>query len=106
MPDSSEALLALLRRCTVRFSGASQGTGFFVAPGQILTCAHVVEDMRDKAAPIAIEWNGKPYYPTIPDDRHYRAKPYPDLALLRAELGAHPCVYLYEAIEVGDPLYG
>jgi len=102
MPDSSEALLEFLRNCTVRFSGASQGTGFFVAPGRILTCAHVVEDMRDRAAPIDIEWDGKPYPATI---LGYRAKPYPDLALLSVELGAHPCVYLDGAIEVGDPLY-
>jgi hypothetical protein len=85
-----------------RFSGASQGTGFFVAPGRILTCAHVVEDMHDKAAPIDIEWDGKPYPATILD---YRAKPYPDLALLQVKPGDHPCVYLNGAIEVGDTLY-
>ena len=102
MSDSSEALLELLRRCTVRFSGASQGTGFFVAPGMILTCAHVVEDMRGKVARINIEWDGKPYPATILE---YRAAPYPDLALLRVELGDHPCVYLDGVIEVRDLLY-
>lgn len=101
MPDKSEALLELLRRSTVRFSGASQGTGFFVAPGRILTCAHVVEDMRE-GTPIPIEYDGRTHSATILE---YRAKPYPDLALLRAELGDHPCVYLYGAIEVGDRLY-
>lgn len=102
MPDSSEALLKLLRRCTVRFFGTSQGTGFFVAPGRILTCAHVVENMPDRAAPIDIEWDGKPYAATI---LGYRAKPHPDLALLQVELGPHPCVYLEGAVEVGDRLY-
>lgn len=42
----SQDLADLLRRCTLRLrvpQDESSGTGFFVAPGWILTCAHVVE---------------------------------------------------------------
>src|SRR5208337_2210317 len=60
--------------------GRDQGTGFFVAPGLVLTCAHVVEAAwPDKA--VDVDWAGK----TIPgqiEREHYRPKPGPDLALL------------------------
>lgn len=42
----SQDLDDLLRRCTVRLrvpQDESQGTGFWKAPGLLLTCAHVVE---------------------------------------------------------------
>ena len=36
-----------LRRCTVKIdvAGAPKGTGFFVAPGHVVTCAHVLESL-------------------------------------------------------------
>lgn len=43
----------LLRFCTVRLSSDeahAQGTGFFIAPDWILTCAHVVEQDRQQGA--------------------------------------------------------
>ncbi|MEN8446805.1 MAG: hypothetical protein ABG776_17545, partial [Cyanobacteria bacterium J06555_13] len=39
----------LLQHCTVRIEVPGQkgwGTGFFVAPGLILTCAHVVKSLN------------------------------------------------------------
>jgi hypothetical protein len=35
----------LLERCTVQVHGSNfAGTGFFIAPGLVLTCAHVLKD--------------------------------------------------------------
>src|SRR5262245_34980271 len=45
----TDRLLQLLQRCTVRIdAGDEQGTGFFVAPGLLLTCDHVVCDAREQ----------------------------------------------------------
>src|SRR5487761_600148 len=41
----AERLEDLLRACTVRVTGGpAPGAGFFVAPGKVLTCAHVIGD--------------------------------------------------------------
>jgi hypothetical protein len=103
--DSSDQLISLLRRCTVQLSTPSEsGTGFFVAPGLILTCAHVVGDIQSNQTPVTVEW----------EDQTYRAKimrlvpsPYPDLSLLELEdvLATHPCVLLHDAVQVKDELY-
>ena len=82
-----------LQKCTVRLNiSNSQGTGFFVAPGLILTCAHVVEYADFNS--VDVFWKS--------DQQTYTAKiekllEYPlDLALLRLEgkVPNHPCVYL------------
>ena len=43
----------LLQACTVKIAvpGQGWGTGFFVAPGVILTCAHVVCKISRTSAP-------------------------------------------------------
>src|SRR6185369_14588269 len=38
----SDVLQERLARCCVRVSGARSGTGFYVTPTHVLTCAHVV----------------------------------------------------------------
>lgn len=45
-------LLTLLRKCVVRIAcdGEFTGTGFFVAPGRVLTCAHVVDPLSEITA--------------------------------------------------------
>jgi V8-like Glu-specific endopeptidase len=50
----------LLRRCTVKLSipnSSGWGTGFFVAPDLILTCAHVVREATDSRVDV--------YYPSL-----------------------------------------
>jgi S1-C subfamily serine protease len=99
----SRDLEALLRRCTVRVEqGQGHGTGFFVAPGLVVTCAHVVETTDSQTTPVPIYWQGQTYRAHI---EKIFASPYPDLALLRTELQEHPCVYLHTAITLDDPLY-
>jgi tetratricopeptide (TPR) repeat protein len=102
----SQCLEDLLQQCTVKLtiSGVSHGTGFFVAPGLILTCAHVVNGLGDKS--IQVRWQNQENWAnavvtkSIPD-------PY-DLALLRVTLPLDvnpPCVYLGKPIKSRDPLY-
>ena len=79
------------------------GTGFFVAPGRILTCAHVIETAQTQPVPIEIGCGGQIYPGRIVV---FLAKPYPDLALLQCDaLQDHPCVYLHADIALHDSLY-
>ena len=82
-----------LQRCTVRLNLAdSQGTGFFVAAGWILTCAHVVESAQDN--PVRVFWKAEKRNSTARVKQLYK---YPiDLALLKLEGDNfnHPCVEL------------
>ena len=97
-------LIDLFRRCVVRIDdgeGGFRGTGFFVAPGQVVTCGHVVHG----AAQLRVSWQGRealasvadaaPPLQSVDDPRRY---PLPDLAVLQVGGdGAgwdHPCVGL------------
>ncbi len=99
----ADRLEDLLRACTVRVTGGLvSGAGFFVAPGKVLTCAHVVGDSagliirweRDGQPPRDVPVSGRPV--VLAD----RGRPipaldadYPDLAVLDvAGLESHPCV--------------
>ena len=102
----STSLEVLLQDCTVKLSipgKSGWGTGFFVAPGQILTCAHVVKDAVDQQ--VQIEWRlQSPFRATV---TQMFPKPY-DLALLEfspAEAMEHPCVWLDVVVQSRDPLY-
>ncbi|MFF1641749.1 trypsin-like peptidase domain-containing protein [Streptomyces sp. NPDC058246] len=96
----SDAVLAL------RGADGAEGSGFFVGPGLVLTCAHVVGSAD---APVTARWRGRElsltaepewFRPTGPDGSGA------DLALLRAPEGLdHPVVCLAEAIEPGDDLW-
>ena len=112
MHRNYENLYALFNNCVVRVYGkAEQGTGFFVAPGYILTCAHVVQANYSPPLPVYVEWQGKNYDATIkkyfPNDG--LDKPSPDLALLQVTLNRdlknHPCVFLQDGAEPWDPIY-
>jgi hypothetical protein len=104
MEHSSHDLLDLMRRCTVRVShGSGHGTGFFVAPGFLLTCAHVVEAAHTHASPVEVRWDQRSWRSQIVT---FLASPYPDLALLHIEdVQDNPCVYLHRDVNVGDDLY-
>lgn len=94
----------LLQECTVKITIPDQsgwGTGFFVAPGLILTCAHVV---KRSPGQVQVGWQNKTLNAVVE-----RSIPEPyDLALLRVMLGADanlPCVWLDEEVQPRDPLY-
>ncbi|NUP41898.1 MAG: trypsin-like peptidase domain-containing protein, partial [Streptomyces sp.] len=123
--DPAEYLVPLVREATVRIHGAEPGhplygSGFFVAPNWVLTCAHVAcrapqdaagaGDRREEAAAVGqpaarkvtvgwgdrmlagvVEWSE----PAAEDGGGNW--PAPDLALVRLlDAVQHPCVYLSE----------
>lgn len=109
-----EQLLDLLRRCTLKLttSGGTGGTGFFVAPGTILTCAHVIqeENQAQDAITITAYWNHQSCIASIEKiSTQYNSDlnlSYPDLALLRVNnFTGHPCVYLHDEVHLKDEVY-
>lgn len=96
-------LFELLYKCVVRLIVPNgQGTGFFVAPGSILTCAHVVDEAKNDASRIIVRYRNEKFKV---ESIKFLNKPYPDLALLRIDLDKHPCVYLDSQIKPSDKLY-
>lgn len=83
----------------------SVGTGFFVAPGLVLTCAHVVragDRVGARCGGLDLELFADPrwYHPKGPDGEG------PDLALLQAPEGLdHPVVCLAAEVVPGDELW-
>jgi hypothetical protein len=110
-----------LKRCTVQLlvSKKSLGTGFFVAPGLILTCAHVVQTAQEDNLSVEVHtWDGqslglgsidKYILEKIPNKDNFPGQKfqylYPDLALLQVKLVDHPCVYLNVQVGSKDKLY-
>ena len=112
----------LLKQCTVSLSvaGHRTGTGFFVAPGLIITCAHVVEWAFKQKLPVEVHlWNNQfigqaslqqfllEQIP-VKDAVNVRDNLYPDLALLQIDMVQHPeypYVYLDDRVTYDDKLY-
>lgn len=99
--ELSPELIDHLISCTVRLnSGDKVGTGFFVSPGLILTCAHVIAEQE----PLTIRWNNHAY----PGEVAALLKPPdPDLALVRITgiVPDHPCTYFVADTRLHDPLF-
>jgi HEAT repeat protein len=97
----------LLQQCTVKLTLPGRigwGTGFFVAPEWILTCAHVVQAAKGEL--VQVRWQKQENWAEAVVERSL-PNPY-DLALLRVTLPADanpPCVYLDVAIQSRDSLY-
>ncbi|NJL41560.1 MAG: trypsin-like peptidase domain-containing protein [Leptolyngbyaceae cyanobacterium SM1_4_3] len=99
----------LLQQCTVKLTLPGQsgwGTGFFVAPGLILTCAHVVRKATDLQVTVFYSARQDPLSSIVKakaDDGKTL-----DLALveLSEPLFDHPCVFLdEEPVAIGQALY-
>ncbi|NEO88675.1 MAG: trypsin-like peptidase domain-containing protein [Spirulina sp. SIO3F2] len=94
----------LLQQCTVKLVPADSrawGTGFWVTPNQILTCAHVVKEHEE----ISVEWRGQ-VWTTVGVEQIVSAPG--DLALLQVnppEGEQPPYVLLDTTFQSGDPLY-
>ena len=89
------ALIQHLGRCVVRFPREPHrraGSGFFVGPGLVLTCAHVLGEGASKGREVRVIWAGNDYAGRVED---LTGQPYPDLALVRLIAPPrHPCVRL------------
>jgi len=105
----AETLYELLNRCTVRImvpATQEQGTGFFVAPGQVMTCAHVVKGIP-LGTLVQLYWQGGPNQPVqeLAAQVQLRAEAQ-DLAVLAlTDPPAHPCVWLGENAAPFQKLY-
>ena len=97
--DDRELERHVVRVC--RLDGSLLGAGFFVAPGWVLTCAHVVHE-QDRVALITVPKSTEPLTATV----EVRSEaptfgelwPYPDLALLRLDSRfEHPCMLIEPA---------
>ena len=110
--NSGVDLESLLERCTVKLSVSGKsgwGTGFFVAPGKILTCAHVVKDAGTEPVKVSYQNQQDIAEATVSG---FFLDPF-DLALLELvePIPNHPCVYLdastsqEQVIQSNDELY-
>ncbi|PKW18601.1 trypsin-like peptidase domain-containing protein [Saccharopolyspora spinosa] len=91
-----------LQGCVVRLSGTGLrgGSGFFVAPGYVLTCAHVVDGQVGRQ--VAVTWNGDDHSGSVVwsgprADRTQQVWPHPDLAVVQVPVDS-PCVWLDENV--------
>jgi len=96
-----------IQSCTVKLSidgAGGWGTGFFVAPGLILTCAHVVKSPN--VQPIKVCWRGQTDFATAIVGRDHFSDPY-DIALLRfnSVVSSLPVAPLDRDIRVNDSIY-
>ncbi len=93
LPEDGERLKELLSRCTVRVQlDSGHGTGFFVAPGVILTSFHVVQNaIAGNAAVTATTFDNRTLNASIREDG-YRGPGGPDIALLDVEVDDLPTV--------------
>jgi hypothetical protein len=101
MAVMSSHLEDLVRGCTVQVIGEDLGTGFFVAPGIVITCAHVLGSRsrptvrweQNGQQPIEVTASGPARI--IAHDEHPIPKlgPYPDIAVIEVPgLTGHPYV--------------
>jgi hypothetical protein len=108
-----EILYSLLQECVVRITPyddfemthSEHGTGFFVAPSVILTCAHVVSNVRRYGSGV-VQWRDETYRGGTFAPRSVDEKD-TDLVVFKLSNppAVHPCVYLHESIRPGDFLY-
>src|ERR1035437_340925 len=106
--SSFTGLYSHLQRCTVRIRVASSqsGTGFFIAPGRVLTCSHVVTPKSGSGPAAAIEVDT--HFGTLRGDVEIFL-PSTDLAVVTvaAAIGGqeHSCVLIDPSVEPYDNLY-
>ncbi|HEY9819071.1 MAG TPA: trypsin-like peptidase domain-containing protein, partial [Candidatus Obscuribacterales bacterium] len=97
----------LLQQCTVKITvPGGWGTGFFVASGWVLTCAHVVRKAAD--SPIALFYAARGVSLSAIATAKADDGETLDLALLKLSepLPDHPCVLLdEESVAIGQALY-
>jgi hypothetical protein len=102
------ALQELLESCRVIVIGATEGTGFFVAPGFVISCAHVAG--TEAGLPALVRWGDRDYEAVVvaasadAPDRSGALFAFPDLAVLELldPPDGHPCVWL----DAGGPPQG
>jgi predicted ATPase/HEAT repeat protein len=100
-------LIALLKACTVLITYRKEmlGTGFFVAPSLIITCAHVVKNRRQVTIKRSQEECEGSVVRMLPEPWKEVEIAFPDVALIRVPVSSHPCALLDENFDARDQLY-
>jgi hypothetical protein len=96
----------LLQQCTLRVSvPGGHGTGFFVAPQLILTCAHVVKSANPEKINVFWQYQNQQY---IASRENIQLQKHLDLAILKLNFPDldHPCVnFDLSSPELSDDLF-
>src|SRR4051794_30948371 len=110
MRADTDPMIEILGECVVlvECDGEFAGTGFWIAPGEVLTCAHVVH--AASAVSVREKISGPAFNATImtnlldPDAPASEFSPQPDVALLRIfdPPKDHQCVQLDTATPAID----
>ena len=80
-----------------------RGTGFFVAPGIVVTCDHVIRDVEDVSSTVEIvDAHGSR---SVDHVEHLSPREEDDLALLYVEPWDHMCVLLDQNVRERDEVY-
>jgi hypothetical protein len=85
----------------IEVNNKPNGSGFFVAPGLVLTCAHVVTNTPAHST-LTITWKQQSLPARLAKSSDVA---YPDLALLDVDFTDHPCIYLLNDAQPFDRLY-
>ena len=99
---------SLLRQVSVPITAGTQiGSGFFVAPNRIITCAHVVAVDNKPAESITVHLPGEERSVEVVDGSFQNGNKSVDLVLLKvADYDAdYPYAALTSVVEVGDELW-
>ncbi|MBS1829671.1 MAG: trypsin-like peptidase domain-containing protein [Acidobacteria bacterium] len=100
MRDQFEDLAVIVR------TERTIGSGFFVAPNKVLTCAHVVGRV---GSTVEIIWRAESKIGHVLHrfDALSEASDFllPDVAIVQVDLGTHPLAELSSDCRTGDPLY-
>ncbi|WP_436532205.1 trypsin-like peptidase domain-containing protein [Actinoplanes sp. HUAS TT8] len=109
MTDPQDDFVRLVRRCLVRIDTADggAGSGFWIAPGLVLTCAHVAPQ-----GTVTVTWQshrltGKVRQASPPRRADLAGSwPYPDVALISVPGVDNDCVWLSEQnLPINAPLF-
>lgn len=94
----------LCRQWTVRIDApdGATGAGVFVAPGLVLTSAHVVKAAHEQRREVTILWQEQSFFATID---LYDGPAYPDLALLGLPFRLHPFCDIDPSVNLNDLLF-
>jgi len=99
-------LLGMLRHCCVVVYGTRTGTGFFVAPGKVLTCAHVVGANYQLGDNVTLKWMwNQELIARVVELLTDGSGDIAILELVDASI-SHPCVHILAPTNIGDDLYG
>ena len=90
LPEDSD-LKSLLRRCCVVVHGRGSGTGFFIAPGLVVTCADIIDtSLNDGDTCGEVLWDKQ----TDAAAKIVFTDKANDIALISVAISRHPCVLI------------